>query len=267
MAYDTILFDVSDGIVTITLNRPERANALTEQFKDELRVAMEVVEVDPTLRVVIVTGAGRHFCAGGDLSAARSPMTDAFGRATASFASVFELSRVPVIAAINGASKGGGCELALACDFRIMADTAKIGLPEINFGGVPGAGGTQRLPRLIGIAAAKEMLYLGGDRTADEALRIGLVNRVVPPDQLIEVSQALARDLMQRPAYALAATKRLIHGGLDMVIADALDFERETHAVMATPEERASAQVAATARSDTYAKIFQRTEIGPVDAV
>lgn len=260
MNYETILYEATGGIATVTLNRPERANALNEQMKAELQDVMAHVESDPEVRVVIVTGSGRHFCAGGDLSAKRQPMVDVFGRPTEGFASVFARSRVPVIAAMNGAAKGGGCELALACDFRLMAEDARIGLPEITFGAVPAAGGTQRLPRLVGIAAAKEMLLLGGDRTAADALAIGLVNRVVAKEQLHSECRAMANELIERPAYALAATKRLIHEGLDLPIAQGLDLERSVHATMATEEERAQALAAAMERSKTYAKIFTAAE-------
>lgn len=261
MQFETILFDVLDGVATITLNRPERANTFNDQLKEDLRAAMEAVEVDKNVRVVIVTGAGRHFCAGGDLTATRGPMADVFGKATpVPFITALSSSRVPVIAAINGAAKGGGCELAIACDFRIMAEHAKIGLPELSFGGLPAAGGTQRLPRLIGVAAAKEMIFLGRDKTADEAMRIGLVNRVVPLDDLMPTCQAMARELMLRPAYALTAAKKAINLGMDMRLDDALDFEREVSAAMATPEERKQAMDAAAARSTTYAKIFQPPE-------
>lgn len=259
MKFETVLFDVDDGVVTITLNRPEKANTFNDQLKNDIRAAMEAVEADSACRVAILTGAGRHFCAGGDLGATRAPFVDAFGRATAlPFVDAIVQSRVPVIAAINGAAKGGGCEIALACDFRIMSETAKIGLPEIQFGGLPGAGGTQRLPRLIGIAAAKEMILIGADKTAGEALRIGLVNKVVGPGELMPASMALARELALRPAYALAAAKRLIDGGMEMRIDDAMKLERETQVSMATPEQRQAAWDAAVARNKAYAKITPR---------
>jgi enoyl-CoA hydratase/carnithine racemase len=260
MKFKTILFDVDDGIVTITLNRPEKANTFDDQLKDDMRTAMETIEADKSYRVVILTGAGRHFCAGGDLNATRAPLTDAFGNATPVFMTALYYSRVPVIAAINGVAKGGGCELALACDFRIMSATARIGLPEIQFGLIPGGGGTQRLPRLVGIAAAKEMIFLGLDKTAEEALRIGLVNKVVAPDELMPSCVALARELALRPGYALAAAKRAINAGMDMKLADALNFERETHMGMGTPEERKMARDAAASKNATYAKIFGQND-------
>lgn len=257
MDFETVLLAIGDGIATLTLNRPEKANTFNDQLKRDIRAAMEVAEEDSSCRVVILTGAGRHFCAGGDLSAPRAPFVDSFGVGTSlPFMDAIEHSRMPVIAAINGAAKGGGCELALACDFRIMSRAAKIALPEIQFGGVPGAGGTQRLPRLIGIAAAKEMIFLGLDKTAEEALAIGLVSKVVEPDDVMPAAVALAHELALQPGYALAAAKRLINRGMEMKLDDALIWEREMQVSMATPEQRKAAQEAAMARSSTYAKIF-----------
>lgn len=257
MTFETVLFDVSEGIVTLTLNRPEKANTFNDQLKADIRSAMEVAEADPNCRVVIITGAGRHFCAGGDLSASRPPFADVFGHATPlPFMTALESSRMPIIAAINGAAKGGGLELALACDFRIISTTAKIGMPELQFGGLPGAGGTQRLPRVVGIAAAKEMIFLGKDKTAEEALKIGLVNQMVAPDQLMSTCVALACELALRPAYALAAARRLINASYDMKLEDGLNLERKTHMTMATPEERRAAAEAIAARNPTYAKIL-----------
>ena len=257
MSYETVLFDVDEGVVTLTLNRPEKANTFNDQLKADIRSAMERVETDRSCRVVIITGAGRHFCAGGDLSASRPPFTDVYGRATPlPFMTAIEKTRVPVIAAINGAAKGGGCELARACDFRIMSETARIGLPELQFGGLPGAGGTQRLPRLIGIAAAKEMIFLGADKTAEEALKIGLVNRVVPPEELMPAAMALARELATRPDYALAAARRLINSSFDMTLEEGLDREREMQVTMATPEERKRTIEEIVARNPVYAKAF-----------
>lgn len=257
MKFETVLYKMDEGIVTITLNRPERANTFNDQLKADIRAAMEAAESDPVCRVVIITGAGRHFCAGGDLTASRPPFADVFGHATQlPFMAALESARMPIIAALNGAVKGGGCELALACDFRIMADTAKIGLPELKFGGLPGAGGTQRLPRVVGIAVAKEMIFLGADKTAEEALQVGLVNKVVTLEALMPACIALARELATRPAYALAAARRLINASFDMKLAEGLNLEREAHVTMATPEERRQAQEAIAASNPTYAKIL-----------
>jgi enoyl-CoA hydratase/carnithine racemase len=231
--------------------------------------AMEEVEKDSEYRVVIVTGAGgKHFCGGADLrdfaERARersksggerqggsdfvSPRRDLF--------SALEESRVPVIAAINGAAMGGGCEISLACDIRVIADNATIGLPEIRFGALPAGGGTQRLPRLVGSGIAKEMIFSGLPYSADEALRIGLVNKVASAAELIPECEQIARVYLERAAYALKTAKQLINRGVELPLKEGLALERKMIAEMATPEERKAAQDAAAASQKTYARIF-----------
>src|SRR5216684_6303589 len=204
MKYETIILERKEGIGYLTLNRPDRANTISFQLMKEVVSAMEEVEADPEYRVVIVTGAGKHFCGGADLRdfAERARERAAAGaerRGSGDFVtpqrdifSALEESRVPVIAAINGAAMGGGCEIALACDIRVMADSATIGLPEIRFGALPAGGGTQRLPRLVGPGIAKEMIFSGLPWTAAEAMRVGLVNRVVSPSELIKECEKIA---------------------------------------------------------------------------
>lgn len=271
MKYQTIVLERKGGIGYLTLNRPERANTISFQLMIDVVNAMEEVEKDPEFRVVIVTGAGgKHFCGGADLrdfaerarearsSGERqqgggdfvSPRRDLFG--------ALEESRVPVIAAINGAAMGGGCEIALACDIRVIADTATVGLPEIRFGALPAGGGTQRLPRLVGAGIAKEMIFSGLPYTAD-ALRIGLVNKVVPGAELISECEKIAEVYIERAAYALKTAKALINRGVELPLKDALVLERKMIAEMATPEERKKAQDAAAATQKTYARIFNKT--------
>jgi enoyl-CoA hydratase/carnithine racemase len=262
MGYETILFEKRDGIAYITLNRPERANAINGRLGADVALAMDEVEDDPSCRVVILTGAGRHFCGGADLRDAAgllgggsrqaidgpAPRRDMF--------TGLEQSRVPVIAAINGAAMGGGCEIALACDMRIMSTTASIGQPEIRFGALPLAGGTQRLPRLVGPGKAKELIFTGLPITANEALRIGLVNATAEPDELIPKCEELARVLIERAGFALKTAKQLINLALDTELSDGLKLERELIGKMATPEERAEAQQRAAASQATYGRIF-----------
>jgi len=164
-----------------------------------------------------------------------------------------------VIAAINGAAMGGGCEIALACDIRVIADTATVGLPEIRFGALPAGGGTQRLPRLVGAGIAKEMIFSGLPYTAADALRIGLVNKVVPGAELISECEKIAEVYIERAAYALKTAKALINRGVELPLKDALVLERKMIAEMATPEERKKAQDAAAATQKTYARIFNKT--------
>ena len=271
MKYETIILDRKDGIGYLTLNRPERANTISFQLMIDVVNAMAEVENDPEYRVVIVTGAGgKHFCGGADLrdfaERAREARSSGERRGGGDFVSpqrdlfgALEESRVPVIAAINGAAMGGGCEIALACDIRVIADTATIGLPEIRFGALPAGGGTQRLPRLVGSGIAKEMIFSGLPYTAEEALRIGLVNRVVPYAELIVESEKIARVYIERAAYALKTAKALINRGVELPLKDALVLERKMIAEMATPEERKKAQDAAAATQKTYARIFNKT--------
>ena len=272
MKYETIILERKDGIGYLTLNRPERANTISFQLMVDVVNAMEEVENDPEYRVVIVTGAGgKHFCGGADLrdfaERARearsrgdrqggggdfvSPRRDLF--------SALEESRVPVIAAINGAAMGGGCEIALACDIRVIADTATVGLPEIRFGALPAGGGTQRLPRLVGPGIAKEMIFSGLPYTAADALRIGLANKVVPAAELISECERIAAVYIERAAYALKTAKALINRGVELPLKDALALERKMIAEMATPEERKKAQDQAAATQKTYARIFNKT--------
>src|SRR5579863_7225290 len=214
MKYETIIIERKDGIGYLTLNRPDRANTISLQLMHDVVAAMEQVEADQEYRVVILTGAGKHFCGGADLRdfaerAQRRASSGAQRQGGGDFVTprrdiftALEESRVPVIAAINGAAMGGGCEIALACDVRVISDTATIGLPEIRFGALPAGGGTQRLPRLVGSGIAKEMIFSGLPYTAEDALRIGLVNKVVPAGGLIPESEKIARVYIERAAYA-----------------------------------------------------------------
>jgi len=268
MNYETIILERKEGIGYLTLNRPDRANTISLKLMQEVVSAMEEVEADSEYRVIILTGAGRHFCGGADLrdfaerareraaaGAERkgggdfvTPQRDLFG--------ALEESRVPVIAAINGAAMGGGCEIALACDVRVISDAATIGLPEIRFGALPAGGGTQRLPRLVGAGVAKEMIFSGLPWTAEEAFRVGLVNRVVPAADLIKACEKMAAVYVERAAYALKTAKQLINRGVELPLKDGLVLERKMIAEMATPEERRKAQEQAAATQKTYARIF-----------
>jgi enoyl-CoA hydratase/carnithine racemase len=269
--YETIILERKDGIGYLTLNRPERANTISFQLMIDVVNAMEEVEKEPAFRVVIVTGAGgKHFCGGADLrdfaERAREAKSRGERQGGGDFVSprrdlfsALEESRVPVIAAINGAAMGGGCEIALACDIRVIADTATIGLPEIRFGALPAGGGTQRLPRLVGSGIAKEMIFSGLPYTAEDALRIGLVNKAVPAASLIPEAEKIAGVYIERAAYALKTAKALINRGVELPLKDALALERKVIAEMATPEERKKAQDDAAATQKTYARIFNKT--------
>jgi enoyl-CoA hydratase/carnithine racemase len=270
MKFETIILERKEGIGYLTLNRPDRANTISFQLMHDVVTAMEQVEADPQYRVVIVTGAGKHFCGGADLrdfaerarerasSGADRQGGGDFVTPRRDIFSALEESRVPTIAAINGAAMGGGCEIALACDVRVISDSATIGLPEIRFGALPAGGGTQRLPRLVGPGVAKEMIFSGLPWTAQDAFRVGLINRVAPAAELINTCEKIARVYVERAGYALKTAKALVNRGLELSLKDGLALERKMIAEMATPEERKQAQDQAAATQKTYARIFEK---------
>jgi enoyl-CoA hydratase/carnithine racemase len=261
--YETISVDRREGLAVLTLDRPEAANTISRQLMADVNRALDAIDAEPDIRVLLVTGAGdRHFCGGADLrdlTAARAGGSPAPEGARRDFISHLESVRQPVIAVINGAAMGGGCEIALACDFRLMAEEAKIGQPEILFGALPLGGATQRLPRIVGLAKAKELVLLGRHLTAQEALAIGLVSAVYPRAQLMAEAERLAIELAEKAGYALATAKRLVNSAFDVPLAEGLALERELASKMATPEEMRAARERAMAKSATYGKIFSKS--------
>jgi len=239
--YEVIQLTGENGIATLTLNRPPM-NPLNSQVFRELIAAADELRDDPAVRAVIVTGAGnRAFAAGADITemAHLSPVgVYEFSQVSrVAFEKIENLNK-PVIAAINGLALGGGSELALACDFRLAADTAKFGQPEINLGIIPGAGGTQRLPRLIGAAKAKEIIYLGDIFDAVTAERLGLVSKVVPAESLMEEARRLAGRLAEKPRVALAMAKEAVNTGLNLDLASGLTLEMQTFVTAFASEDR-----------------------------
>lgn len=215
--YETIKVEREKSIVWITLNRPHRLNAFNDILMEELAEALDTVENDPSVRCVIITGEGdRAFSAGADVTTfpKATPVSAAeFSRkGQRVFSKIEEMSK-PVIAAINGYALGGGLELALACDFRIASEHAELGSPEINLGIIPGWGGTQRLVRVVGLANAKRMVMLGDRIKADEALKMGLVDKVVPFEKLRDEARALAQRLCEGPPIAIKYAKRAVNFG------------------------------------------------------
>lgn len=248
-------------IATIVLNRPARANTINMLLTVQLNDALDALDRDADVACILITGAGdRHFCAGADLKEIEGMITaeGVTGDPRRNFIRHIEQVSKPVIAVINGAAMGGGCEIALACDFRIMADDAMIGLPEIRFGALPGAGGTQRLPRLIGLAKAKEMILVGNPLSAEEALRVGLVNAVVPRDQLGASARELAGSLVDKAPYALAAGKALLNQALDLPLDAGLDLERSVVRDMGSEEERKNFRERSAEKSAVYSNIFSK---------
>ncbi len=230
MQYENILLERDGALATITINRPKVLNALSQATIAEIGQALREVEADPELRVAIITGAGeKAFVAGADINELRALASAEAARALAERGHqvglyIAQMSKI-VIAAVNGFALGGGCELAMCCDIRIAADTAKFGQPEINLGLIAGWGGTQRLTRLVGPGMSK-LLNLTGDLIgADEALRIGLVERVVPAAQLAEAARALAAQIAGKAPLAVAAIKQAVNRGHDMALADACMYE------------------------------------------
>jgi enoyl-CoA hydratase/carnithine racemase len=237
-----VQLSVSDGIGTIRLERPPM-NALNIAIQEELRAAATVFTANDEVRAVIVYGGEKVFAAGADIKEMADmsyvDMAARAGRLSSSFDAIARIPK-PVVAAITGYALGGGCELALACDWRVAAADAKLGQPEINLGIIPGAGGTQRLARLIGPARAKDMIMSGRFVGATEALEIGLVDNVVPTAaEVYDAAVALVTPYLTGPAAALRAAKMAVDGGLDMDLASGLAWESQLFAALfATDDKR-----------------------------
>lgn len=228
MVYNNIVLEREGPLAIITISRPP-VNALNHATVQELAAALQELKADPVARVVIITGAGQHsFVAGADINQFtqldQTSGTEVIQYAQSVFTSL-ETYPMPVIAAINGVCLGGGNELAMCCDIRIAAESARFGQPEINLGIIPGWGGTQRLARLVGRGRALEVLLTGDMVKASDALRIGLVNRVVPDSELMAQTKNLARKLAMQAPLAMAAIKRALTGGEDVPLATGLAGE------------------------------------------
>jgi enoyl-CoA hydratase len=232
----TVLVERDSHVVTVTLNRPDKLNALNEELLHELgRVVLDLSR-DPSVRCAILTGAGeKAFAAGADI-AAMSEMSTTRARQFAEMGHgighTLETAHFPVIAAVNGFALGGGCELALACDFIYASDKAKLGQPEVNLGVIPGFGGTQRLARRVGEARARELCMTGDMVNAEEALRIGLVNAVVPHADLLPRVREVASKIASKGPLAIAAAKRVILRGADVPLPTANELEATAFAAL-----------------------------------
>jgi len=236
-------------VAVVRLARPERANAVNIQMLLDLRDVLGELEGDDEVRALVLTGAGRQFCGGWDLTET-APVPPGLDINTC-----FGLVSKPLLAALNGAAMGGGCEMALACDYRFAATHSMIGLPEIKFGELPAAGGTVRLARVVGASAAKRLIFTGEPLTAEQALRAGLVDVVCPGDVLADALE-LAATIASRALYATRAAKLLVDRSAHLDEGAALAYERQVVATMASPEQRSAAREEAVRDNSTYARIF-----------
>jgi len=230
MSYETIILDRKEGIEYLTINRPKVFNAINNQMIEEMKRAIEEFHQDKLVGVVIITGTGKAFQTGADIEelSQMSPLEILqWNQGVVENFDALEKMRQPVIAAINGYALGGGLELALACTIRIAADSAKMGLPEVKIGILPGAGGTQRLPRLIGKGLAAEMILTGEMIDAKEAYRIGLVNRVVPAEQLMATAEEIGRKILRNAPIAVALAKDAIEVGKNLPLDGAIQYAQK----------------------------------------
>lgn len=229
MNYQTLLISISDRIATVTINRPDKLNALNAQCKGELKQFFTSTKADHNVDVVILTGAGeKAFVAGTDISELPSLDVQSGREFAEGGQAVFDLIQhlgKPVIAAVNGYALGGGCEVALACHIRIASDNAKFGQPEVNLGIIPGYGGTQRLARLVGLGKAAELILTGDQIDAHEALRIGLVNKVVPQNELIPAAVAIAKTILSKGQIAVRIALKALNASLEMPLSEGLRVE------------------------------------------
>lgn len=231
--YENLKFEVKDKIAFITINRPQAMNSLNMDVLNELYAAFSEVESNEEICSAVLTGEGKAFVAGADIAqmhaldavAGRDMMI--LGHKLMNY---MESIEKPIIAAINGFALGGGCELAMACDIRIASEKAKFGQPEVNLGIIPGFGGTQRLPRLVGKSMGKYLIMTAEMITADEAYRIGLVEKMVPPEELMATAEKVAKTIMSKAPIAVAVAKTVINNGygLDMKTASAMEIEAFT---------------------------------------
>jgi enoyl-CoA hydratase len=242
MTYELLTFDVADRIATITVNRPTKLNALNDALMAELGLAIDEAVGRDDVGGVLLTGAGRAFVAGADIgelagqSAVQGKLRAERGQRTFR---KFEVSPKPTVAAVNGFALGGGCELAMACHLRIASESARFGQPEVKLGIVPGYGGSQRLPRLVGKGRALELLLSGEMIDADEAYRIGLVNRVVQAGELIDAARAMLATMLAQGPLAVALCIEAVDRGLDMSLDDAIALEASYFGLLSASSDTA----------------------------
>ena len=256
MSYETITLNVADRIATLTVNRPDKLNALNNRVIAELGEMIDWLRADRDVGGVILTGAGRAFVAGADISELEQVAGDsaeALAKRGQSVFRRFETSPKPTIAAVNGFALGGGCELAMACHVRVASENAKFGQPEVKLGLIPGYGGTQRLPRLVGKGRALQLLLTGEMIDAQEAFRIGLVNRVVAANELLSAANAMMRAMLANAPLALAACVTAVNDGADAALDTALALEASAFGRLgATADKREGTSAFLEKRAATF---------------
>jgi enoyl-CoA hydratase len=242
MSYETLLYEKRDGIALVTIHRPEKLNALNQQVMKELSACFEQIRDDSESRIVILTGAGeKSFVAGADINelAVQTPVggKEMSLRGQSTLDLIENLGK-PVIAAVNGFALGGGCELAMACTLRIASENARFGQPEVKLGIIPGYAGTQRLPRLVGKGRALEMVLTGEPISAQEAYRIGLVNQVVPLNDLLATAESVARRIMANGPLAVRFVMEAVNHGMEMSEAEGQFLEANLFGLCCTTEDK-----------------------------
>jgi enoyl-CoA hydratase len=234
MAYQTIILEIDGPLATLTFNRPDKLNALNSELLEEFSQALDEIQLNSALRVLILTGQGRAFIAGADVRqflGLDSRTAHEFIRQGQAAINKLETLPIPVIAAVNGFALGGGCEMAMACDLIYASENARFGQPEINLGLMPGLGGSQRLARLVGRGLAKELCLTGRAVEAYEAKAMGLAAQVFPPDTLLPECRRIALDLAAKSRFALSQIKQVINLGFDLDLASALELEAQAFAL------------------------------------
>ena len=238
---DKVLLEKLGHVAVLTLNNLSTLNAINTEFMGDIDKAINEVDGDDSIYVLIITGTGKAFIAGADITEMLSlTAVDAlkWGKVGSDLNTKIENLRIPVIAALNGFTLGGGCELAMACDIRIASEKAKLGQPECGLGITPGAGGTQRLPRLVGVGKAKELLYTGKLISAQEAYEIGLVNKVVPSDDLLKEAMETANQIAVNAQIAVQQIKRAVNIGLNTDIETGLCYELQAFSLCNSTEDK-----------------------------
>ena len=240
--YQTLIYEKKENIGVLTINRPQRMNAISNELTSELKKFLDEIENDDELRVLVITGAGdKAFVAGADINELVDRDALIGRRVSRQRQEIFsriENLHVPAIAAINGYALGGGLELALACSIRVCSDKAQFGAPEVKLGIIPGDGGTQRLPRLVGLGRAMEMILTGDFIDAEEAYRIGLVNKIVPHEELMEKAMELAKKIASRPPLAVRYAKETVNRSLEGSTVSGFALESFLHALSCTTEDK-----------------------------